>query len=135
MIPVLARPELFHRPSAFGQAGLLNRHPPWRVNGFANALGLLHPLHMTISLKRKADALVTRLKPEERVELADMLYASLPRAYENGVERAWEKEIDRRLDEYESGKSKAIPSRQVHAAVRRRLNEIKARRVSSRRAA
>jgi putative addiction module component (TIGR02574 family) len=90
---------------------------------------------MTVALKKKADALAARLKPEERVELADLLYASLPRAYDNVIERAWEKEIDRRLDEYESGKAKAIPSHQVHTAVRRRLNEIKARRVSPRRAA
>ncbi len=123
------------RQSALTQAALLNRHPSWRVNEFANTVGLLHPLHMTIALKRKAEAFVTRLKPEDRVEVADMLHASLPRAYENGVERAWEKEIDRRLDECESGKSEALPSRQVHAAVRRRLNEIKVRRVSSRRAA
>ena len=88
---------------------------------------------MTIALKKKADALVAKLKPDERVELADMLYASLPREYENAVERAWKREIDRRLDEYEAGKVEAIPSREVHAGVRRKLNEIKARRISSRR--
>ena len=90
---------------------------------------------MTIAKKNQVDALVAKLKPEEKVELADRLYASLPHAYLDSVNRAWEREIDRRLDEYEAGKVKAIPAREVHAGVRRRLNEIKARRVSSRRAA
>jgi putative addiction module component (TIGR02574 family) len=95
---------------------------------------LWHSYSMTIALKKKADALLAKLKPDERVELADMLYASLPREYENAVERAWKREIDRRLDEYEAGKVETIPSREVHSGIRRKLNEIKARRISSRRA-
>ena len=88
---------------------------------------------MTIALKKKANALVAKLKPDERIELADMLYSSLPRQYEKAVERAWKREIDSRLDEYEAGKVETVHSREVHAGVRRKLNEIKARRVSSRR--
>ena len=88
---------------------------------------------MTIALKKKANALVAKLKPAERIELADMLYASLPRQYEKAVERAWKREIDSRLDEYEAGNLETIPSREVHAGVRRKLNAIKARRISSRR--
>lgn len=88
---------------------------------------------MTIALKKKANALVAELKPAERIELADMLYASLPRQYEKAVERAWKREIDSRLDEYEAGNIEAIPAREVHAGVRRKLNAIKARRISSRR--
>jgi len=90
---------------------------------------------MTVALKKKAGELVAKLKPEERVELADLLYATLPREYELAVDESWDREIDRRLDDYESGRVKTIPSAQVHAEMRRRLNEIKARRLSSRRAA
>jgi putative addiction module component (TIGR02574 family) len=90
---------------------------------------------MTVTEKKQVARLVAKMKPGERVELADQLYAGLPNAYLDSVNRAWEREIDRRLDEYEAGKIKTIPSREVHAGVRRRLNEIKARRLSSRRPA
>jgi putative addiction module component (TIGR02574 family) len=90
---------------------------------------------MTVALKKKAGELVAKLKPEDRVELADLLYATLPPEYELEVDESWDREIDRRLDELESGRVKTIPSAQVHAEMRRRLNEIKARRLSTRRAA
>jgi len=90
---------------------------------------------MTVTTKKQLKTLVAKMKPEERVELADSLYASLPNTYLDSVNRAWDREIDRRLDDYESGKVKTIPSKEVHAGIRRRLNEIKASRVSSRRAA
>jgi putative addiction module component (TIGR02574 family) len=88
---------------------------------------------MTVATKKQIEALVTKLKPDERVELADQLYASLPRAYLASVNRAWDREIDRRLDEYEAGEVKPISAMEVHCAVRQKLNEIKARRVSTRR--
>ena len=90
---------------------------------------------MTVALKKRADALVAKLKPSERVELADILYATLPSSYLDSVSRAWDQEIGRRLDEYEAGKVKTIPAAEVHSSVRRKLNEIKARRTSARRAA
>jgi putative addiction module component (TIGR02574 family) len=90
---------------------------------------------MTVAERKRVAALVAKMKPGEKVELADQLYAALPNAYLESVNRAWEKEIDRRLDEYEAGKVKTISSREVHAGVRRRLNEIKARRISARRPA
>jgi putative addiction module component (TIGR02574 family) len=88
---------------------------------------------MTVAEKKQVAALIAKMKPGEKVDLADRLYAALPNAYLDSVNRAWEKEIDRRLDEYEAGKVKTIPSKEVHAGIRRRLNEIKARRISSRR--
>jgi putative addiction module component (TIGR02574 family) len=90
---------------------------------------------MTVATRKQLETLVARMKPNERVELADRLYASLPNRYLDSVSRAWEREIDRRLDEYEAGKVKTIPAKKVHAEIRRHLNEIKARRVSARRAA
>jgi putative addiction module component (TIGR02574 family) len=89
---------------------------------------------MTVALKKKADALLAVLKPRERVELADLLYASVPVSYQHGVDAAWKKEIDRRLNEYESGTVTPISAGKVHAGIRRRLNEVKTRRVSTRRA-
>ncbi len=90
---------------------------------------------MTVALKKKAEALAAQLKPAERVELADLLYASANTDSKEDVEQAWSDEIRRRLDDLRTGRVKAVPARQVHAAMRRKLNEIKARRVSSRRAA
>jgi putative addiction module component (TIGR02574 family) len=90
---------------------------------------------MTVANRRQLKNLVAKLKPAEKAKLADKLYASLPETYLDSVSQAWDREIDRRLDEYEAGNVKTIPSKEVHAGVRRRLNEIKARRVSSRRAA
>ena len=90
---------------------------------------------MTVAARKQLETLVAKMKPGERAELADKLYASLPESYLDSVSLAWDREIDRRLDEYEAGKVKTIPSKEVHAGIRRRLNEIKARRVSSRSAA
>jgi putative addiction module component (TIGR02574 family) len=92
---------------------------------------------MTTALKKQAGALIAKLKPGQRIELADCLYRSVSGGHpaDQDLDRAWEKEIDRRLDELESGKVKTIPAAKVHAQVRRKLNEIKARRVSARCAA
>jgi putative addiction module component (TIGR02574 family) len=90
---------------------------------------------MTVANRKQLENLVAKLKPGEKAKLADKLYASLPETYLDSVSQAWDQEIDRRLDEYEAGKVKTVPSREVHAGIRHRLNEIKARRVSSRRVA
>lgn len=90
---------------------------------------------MTATLQKKADSLLAQLEPAERVELADFLYASLPGQYQAKVEQAWQREIDHRWDEYQSGLSQPVPAAEVHAGVSQRLHEIKARRVSARRAA
>ena len=92
---------------------------------------------MTVALKKQASALVAKLKPSQRIELADLLYTSVSGSHpgDHDLDAAWEREIDRRLEEYEAGKAKTIPAARVHAQIRRRLNEIKARRVSARCAA
>ena len=90
---------------------------------------------MTATLQKKADVLLAQLEPAERVELADRLYASLPGQYQAEVEQVWQREIDRRWDEYQAGLSQPVPAAEVHAGVRQRLHEIKARRVSAGRAA
>jgi putative addiction module component (TIGR02574 family) len=91
--------------------------------------------HMTVALKKQADDLATRLTLKERVEFAETLMTGVDDFVSPEIEQAWDKEIKRRLDEYRSGKVKTIPSEQVHAELKRRLNEIKAHRTASRRAA
>jgi putative addiction module component (TIGR02574 family) len=81
---------------------------------------------MNIRLKKQVEALVAKLKPQDRVELADKLYArSLPRAYLESVNRAWDQEIDRRLDEYEKGNAVLIPSKEAHARLRKVISEAR----------
>ena len=90
---------------------------------------------MTVALKKQAGELAGRLTLKQRVEFAERLMTGVEDFVNPDVERAWGREIKRRLDEYRAGKVKAIPSAQVHTGLKRRLNEIKTRRVSSRRAA
>lgn len=90
---------------------------------------------MTVALKKQAAELASRLSVKQRIEFAERLMAGVNDFASEEIEQAWDREIKRRLDEYRSGKVKLIPSAQVHAELKRRLNEIKARRASSRRAA
>jgi putative addiction module component (TIGR02574 family) len=57
-----------------------------------------------------------RLTPDERIQLADRLIASVFEDHE--VEEAWEVEVERRIEEIESGRSKLIPA--AEAIVRAR---------------
>jgi putative addiction module component (TIGR02574 family) len=91
---------------------------------------------MTAAVKKTYEQLKANLAPDERVELAEMLLVDV----DSGgfatpeIEEAWAKEIERRIDDYESGKVKPIPSEQVHAEIRQALKEAReARRVSARR--
>lgn len=90
---------------------------------------------MTVALKKQADELASKLSLKQRIEFAERLMTGVSDFATEEIERAWDREIKRRLDEYRSGKVKLIPSAQVHAEIRRKLNEIKARRASSRRTA
>lgn len=71
--------------------------------------------------KVEADAL--ELPPHERALLARRLIASLDGEDEDpaAVERAWEEEIRRRVDEYHSGGVQAVPVSEVLARARARL--------------
>jgi len=58
------------------------------------------------------------LPPEARAELADSLLESLhDEIADEGVEKAWDDEIKRRIEEIDSGKVQTIP----YEEVRRRL--------------
>jgi putative addiction module component (TIGR02574 family) len=60
-----------------------------------------------------------KLAAEDRVRLADRLIASL--FEDDGLEAAWAAEVERRVAEIESGRSKLIPAAasiaRAHAAV------------------
>ncbi len=63
------------------------------------------------------------LPPSERAHLARRLIQSLDEEVEDPteVERAWEAEIRRRLDEYRAGKVQTTPATDVFSDARRRL--------------
>lgn len=64
-------------------------------------------------LSRKAGA----LPPEERIRLAEELLSSVQESDEE-IEAAWAQEIERRLEEVESGTAKLIPADEVFAEIR-----------------
>ena len=62
------------------------------------------------------EAQALKLTPEERVQLADRLIASVFEDHE--VEEAWAVEVERRIAEIESGRSKLIPAAEAIARAR-----------------
>jgi putative addiction module component (TIGR02574 family) len=90
---------------------------------------------MKAALKKQADELARTLSVKHRIEFVDRLLSGINDFATPEIERAWNREIKRRLDDYKSGRAKIIPSAQVHARIRRKLNEIRTRRASSRRVA
>ena len=59
------------------------------------------------------------LTPGDRSRLVDLLLESLHESPIAEVEAAWEKEIDRRLAEYDRGEVQAIDAKEVFAKARR----------------
>jgi putative addiction module component (TIGR02574 family) len=59
------------------------------------------------------------LPAEERAHLAERILASLDG--DAGFEKEWVAEINRRLDEYETGQAGSLPGEEVFAEARRRL--------------
>ena len=71
----------------------------------------------------KLESAALDLPVTERARLAKLLIASLdeePAEDPAEVERAWEQEIYRRLEEIRSGKAKLIPAEQVFEDLRQR---------------
>jgi putative addiction module component (TIGR02574 family) len=54
------------------------------------------------------EAQALKLSPEERAQLADRLVASLFK--DQDIEDAWSAEVERRIEEIESGRAKLIPA-------------------------
>jgi len=59
-----------------------------------------------------------KLTPTERAEVAEQLIASLDEAPETDVERAWQEEIQKRLQQIERGEVKTIPWEEVQKRLR-----------------
>ena len=54
------------------------------------------------------EAQALKLPPEERAQLADRLVARLFK--DQNIEDAWSAEVERRIEEIESGRAKLIPA-------------------------
>lgn len=78
-------------------------------------------------MTQEADELLKKalkLSPGERAELAGSLIDSLDEtgATDDEVAEAWNNEIARRIEEYESGKAKTIPWDEVRRIIVAKLN-------------
>jgi putative addiction module component (TIGR02574 family) len=62
------------------------------------------------------EAQALKLTAEERARLADRLIASLAEDLE--VEEAWAVEVERRIEEIESGRAKLVPAAEAIARAR-----------------
>jgi putative addiction module component (TIGR02574 family) len=65
------------------------------------------------------------LSDEERASLAASLLESLDSPADENVEAAWNEEIARRIDDFDSGKAKTIPWEEVRARIASRLSNAK----------
>ncbi len=59
------------------------------------------------------------LSAEDRARLAEELLESLQGEADADAEAAWDREIERRVAEIESGAARLIPAEEVHAEARR----------------
>ena len=62
-----------------------------------------------------------KLSPTERADVAEQLLASLDKALDSDVEKAWQEEIQRRLQQVERGEVELIDSDTVMAELRKKL--------------
>ena len=65
------------------------------------------------------------LSEKERVEMASALFESLDPIVDDGVEKAWEDEIARRIHEIDSGKVKAVSWDEMRKRMRSVLSDDK----------
>lgn len=73
---------------------------------------------MSTSVEELA-AQASRLSPDDRARLAELLLASLPDDTDDEVEAAWDQEIQRRVEQVRAGTAKLIPAEEVHAEARK----------------
>ena len=87
---------------------------------------------MTATVKRIYEESMMQLNPGERIDLAEMLMGSTEDFVNTDVELAWNEEIKRRIEDYQSGNVKPIPAEEVYAEIRRSLKEAReGRRISA----
>ena len=71
------------------------------------------------TLVEELSARAKSLPPEDRARLAEELLDSLQEVADADADAAWEREIERRVAEIESGAVKLVPAEDVHAEARR----------------
>ena len=71
------------------------------------------------TLVDELSARVKALPAEDRARLAEELLESLQGEADAEAEAAWDREIERRVAEIESGSVRLIPAEEVHAEARR----------------
>lgn len=64
-------------------------------------------------------AKLIQLPPEQRIEISERLIASLP----DELEEYWDREIARRIEEFEAGRTRSSPADEVVERLRRRIDE------------
>ena len=77
---------------------------------------------MTTATAKLADQILS-LPCEDRIYLVDRLLESLNAPSREEIDRVWAEEVERRIDELDSGKVRAIPGEQVFAEIRQRLGK------------
>jgi putative addiction module component (TIGR02574 family) len=77
---------------------------------------------MTTATARLTDQVLS-LPCEDRMYLVDRLLESLNAPSREEIDRLWAAEAERRIDELDSGRVKAIPGEQVLAEIRKRLGK------------
>jgi putative addiction module component (TIGR02574 family) len=78
---------------------------------------------------RALEKQVMNLPPRSRIRIAEKIIESVDDFTSKEIEAAWSQEIQRRVNDIETGKVKGIPAAQAMAKARRALNE--ARKISS----
>jgi putative addiction module component (TIGR02574 family) len=73
---------------------------------------------MSASLIQELSRRAKELTPDERVQLAEEILASIHGADEE-IDAGWDAEIKRRLAEIENGEAELIPAEEVFARLRR----------------
>jgi putative addiction module component (TIGR02574 family) len=68
------------------------------------------------------EAQALQLGPQERAQLAELLWQSLDAATEEDVSQAWQNELDRRLQSLDAGTSETVTSHAVMGKLRQRLH-------------
>jgi putative addiction module component (TIGR02574 family) len=103
---------------------------PGSVFGFAIGGGP-NKLSVVTTQAKQLTKQALALKPEERIELAEILLTSVDGFASAEIEAAWTEEVGRRVKEIETGQAKLIPAEEVHRKARALVHE--ARRLSLRR--
>jgi putative addiction module component (TIGR02574 family) len=66
---------------------------------------------------------IMQLPPEVRAELRDWMLDNVPFKFDSSVEEAWADETKRRLDDLDSGRTRAVSSEDVFARARKILGK------------